>query len=99
MTRFRQSCVLIVSLGALLLCLSGASIVGLSQRWLPRAGLPLGYTAVVCAEVQLGPPRLEATIMLPHLRSVSVLFHLPGRCAWLPWLPALPHNLHLQFPP
>jgi hypothetical protein len=50
-------------------------------------------------EVQLGPPRLEATIMLPQLRSVSVLFHLPGRRARAPWLPALPRNVHLQFPP
>jgi len=56
-------------------------------------------TRAGCAAAQLGPPRLEATIMLPQPRSVSVLFHLPGRCARAPWLPALPRNVHLQFPP
>jgi hypothetical protein len=82
-----------------LLCGSGATAFTFSQHWLPGADLPNGYTALVCARVGVAPPRLEATILLPQLRSVSAMFSLPGRCAWLPWLPALPHNFHFQIPP
>lgn len=86
-------------LSVALMCGSGATVLALSQRWLPGAHLPSGYTALVCADAQLGPPRIEATVILPQLRSVSAMFHLPGRCVWLPWLPVLPHNLHFQIPP
>ncbi|MGQ0600408.1 MAG: hypothetical protein ACT4QE_01780 [Anaerolineales bacterium] len=94
----RAGCVMGVLLSAALTCGSGATVLALSQRWLPAARLPSGYTALVCAGAQFAPPQFEATVILPQLRSVSAMFHLPGRCAWLPWLPALPYNVHFRFP-
>jgi len=75
-------------------------MVGLFQMWPVATSLPFGYSTYACVGLETGGRwQVGAWWSAPWLSSLPPIYLSQHQCVWLPWMPILPPQGGVAFPP
>ena len=93
-----RTCLIVIVISGVVLCLLGAALLCLAQLWLPRSSLPIGYELEVCVKVvTAGRFQIQVMWFWPFISSFAP--PASATCAFIPWAPFLPQRGGFVFPP